>query len=110
MARKITYYMDEHVAKVVIRGLCERGVDVLTVTEVGMLGATDEEHMQRAQAEGRVIFSQDTDFLRMHASGYEHSGIVYTSPYTPTRQIIQGLMLIYQLLDAEDMVSHVEYI
>jgi len=45
MARKIRYYTDEHVAKAVVSGLRQRGVDVLTVPEAGMLGASDQEQL-----------------------------------------------------------------
>ncbi len=41
--------MDEHVAKAVVRGMRERGVDVLTVTEAGTLGAADTAHILRAR-------------------------------------------------------------
>ncbi len=102
--------MDEHVAKAVVRGLRERGVDVLTVTDAGTLGASDTEHILRARNEGRIIFSQDNDFLRLHAEGIEHVGIVYAPQHTATRQIIHGLMLIYQVLDAEEMYGHVEFL
>ena len=46
MAEKIRFYTDEHVAKAVVRGLRERGVDVLTVLQAEMLGASDEEHLK----------------------------------------------------------------
>lgn len=72
MARKIRYYTDEHVAKAVVSGLRQRGVDVLRVPEAGMLGASDQEQLGRARTEGRVLFTQDEDFLRLHAAGTEH--------------------------------------
>jgi len=77
MTRSIKFYTDEHVARAIVRGLRQRGVDVLTVPEGGLLGASDEKHLKRASAEGRVVFTQDEDFLRLHASGVEHAGIVY---------------------------------
>ena len=78
MAERIRHYTDEHVPRAVVRGLHERGVDTLTVSEAGMLGASDEEHLAFARREERVLFTQDDDFLRMHASGVEHAGIVYS--------------------------------
>ena len=75
-----------------------------------MLGASDEEHLQRALAEGRVIFTQDDDFLRLHASGLEHAGIAYIPQNASIATVIRGLMLIYQVLDAEEMRGHVEYL
>lgn len=90
-------------------GLRQRGVDVRTVPEARMLGASDQEHLERARKEGRVIFTHDDDFLRLHAAGAEHAGMVYVPQQTSIGEIIYGLMLIYQILDAEDMTGQVEY-
>jgi predicted nuclease of predicted toxin-antitoxin system len=54
---RIRLYTDEHVPRAVVRGLRERGVDVLTVSEAGRLGMTDEEHLRFARREGRVLFT-----------------------------------------------------
>ncbi len=63
-----------------------------------------------ARNQGRVLFTQDDDFLRLHASGVEHSGIVYAPQGTPIGSIIRGLMLVYQVLELEDMKQHVEFL
>jgi predicted nuclease of predicted toxin-antitoxin system len=110
MEPPVRFYTDEHVAKAVIQGLRQRGVDVLTAPEAGMLGATDEDHLRRARADGRVVFTQDDDFLRLHAAGAEHAGIVYTHVEMPVGEIIRGLMLIHELLDPEAMERHVEFL
>jgi uncharacterized protein with PIN domain len=110
LAQQIKFYTDEHVARAVVRGLRQRGVDVLTVVEAGMLGASDEDHLERARKEGRVIFTQDDDFLRMHAAGDTHAGIVYAPQQTAIGGIVRGLMLIYQILDADDMQGQVEFL
>lgn len=106
----IRFYTDEHVARAVVRGLRERGVDVLSVPEVGMMGASDEEHLALARREGRVLFTQDTDFLRLAAAGVPHAGIVYAAQHTAVGRIIPGLMLIYQLLSAQEMRGHIEFL
>ncbi len=107
---EIRYYTDEQVSKTIIRGLRQRGVDVLTVSDANKLGATDEEQLAFALAEGRVLFTQDDDFLRLAAFGLPHAGIVYAPQPTPTGRIIQGLMLIFQVLEAEDMPGNIEYL
>ena len=75
-----------------------------------MLGASYEDHLAKAREEKRVIFTQDSDFLRLAASGVDHSGIVYTSQEASISHIIYSLMLIYQVLDAEEMIMHIEYL
>ncbi len=107
---KIRYYMDEHVAKAVIRGLRQRGVDVLSVVDSNMLGAKDHKHLEFALTERRVIFTQDDDCLQLAAKGHAHAGIVYAHQHTAVREIIQGLMLIYQVIEAEEMVNHCEFL
>jgi len=75
-----------------------------------MLGASDAEHLALSLREGRVIFTQDDDFLRLHAMGSEHGGVVYAHQQTPVGDIVRGLMLICQVLDAEEMQNHVEFL
>lgn len=110
MKNRIKFYLDEHVSKAVAKGLRRRGVDVITVVEAGLLSATDEEHLERAKSERRTIFTQDDDFLRIHAAGNEHAGIVYAHQGKEIGALISGLMLIYQILEVEDMINHVEYL
>jgi predicted nuclease of predicted toxin-antitoxin system len=109
MAR-IRYYADEHVPKAVVRGLRQRGVDVVTVVEAGTLGATDIQHLRLANREGRTIFTQDADFLRLAAQGEPHAGIVYAPQHTPVSTVIRGLMLIHSLLDADEITGRIEFL
>ena len=107
---EIRFYTDEHVGRAVIRGLRARGADVLTVSEAGLLGASDHSHLQRAHEERRVILTQDTDFLRLHAQGVAHAGIIYAPQATSVGDLIRGSMLIRQALTAEEMADHVEFL
>ncbi|MFO0774497.1 MAG: DUF5615 family PIN-like protein [Nitrospiraceae bacterium] len=110
MPRKIRLYLDEHVPRAVVQGLRERGLDIKTVVEAGLLSASDTEHLERARTEQRVIFTQDTDFLRLHAAGPPHCGIVYAPQGTSIGTIIHGLMLLHQVLAAEELDGHVEFL
>lgn len=110
MADKIKYYTDEHVAKAVVRGLRQRGVDVVTTPDANMQSATDDEHLELATQQERVVFTQDDDFLRLAAEGQEHAGIVYAAQHTAVGTIVVGLMLIYQVLTPKEMRNHVEYL
>ena len=102
MAERIKFYMDEHVPRAVTQGLRRRRVEVMT--------AEDEQHLVLALGEGRVIFTQDADFLRLHASGRPHAGIVYAPQGTAVGTIVRSLMLIFDVLTPEDMPSHVEFV
>jgi predicted nuclease of predicted toxin-antitoxin system len=78
MAGTVKFYTDEHSAKAVAEGLRRRGIDVVTTYEAGMLGASDREQLAFAASEGRVLFTKDADFLRLHGAGVRHAGIVYS--------------------------------
>ncbi len=110
MANKIRYYTDEHIPKTVIRGLRQRGVDVLAVFETNMLGASDARHIQKATEEQRIIVTQDTDFLRLATQGTKHAGIVFITYECSVGYMIRGLMLIYQVLEVEEMENHIEFL
>ena len=110
MENPVRFYTDEHVARAVVNGLRERGADVITTPEAGLLGASDEKHLEFASIEGRVLFTQDEDFLKLHAAGVEHAGIAYTPQGAAIGDIIRGLMLIQQVLNAEEMRGHIEYL
>jgi hypothetical protein len=102
--------MDEQVPSAVTAGLRLRGVDVLTVQEAVMVGATDQDQLAFAARQGRVLFTHDADFLHLHTAGTSHAGIAYAPQQMPVGQIVRGLMLIYQVLEPADMRNHVEFL
>jgi predicted nuclease of predicted toxin-antitoxin system len=53
----------------VAEGLRNRGIVVLTTPEAGNMGLDDEGHLAYALAEGRVIVTQDGDFLGLAQTG-----------------------------------------
>ena len=60
-------YVDVHVPASITSALRRRGVDVLTSQEDGTTEADDSCLLERATALQRVLFTQDTDFLRIAA-------------------------------------------
>jgi predicted nuclease of predicted toxin-antitoxin system len=108
----IRFHLDQHVANAVAQGLRLRGIDVTTTHDAGLQDADDLAHIAYAAAQGRVIFTQDDDFLRHHHSGVSHAGIVYSKQGTRTvGQIVRHLKLLHDCLDDEaDMVGQVEYL
>ena len=105
----VRYYADEHISRAVVLGLRQRGLDVLTVSEAGLLGGSDEDHVAFALQNLRCIVTQDTDFLAI-ANDSAHAGVVYAPQHTPVSVFIRGLMLIHQVMTAEEMVGHVEFL
>jgi predicted nuclease of predicted toxin-antitoxin system len=84
---------------------------VTTTPEAGLVGATDEEQAAYALHLGRVIFTQDRDFLRIHAAGTPHAGIAYCEKDTRSiGEIIDGLVLLWEIDEPSEMVGCVEFI
>jgi len=55
--------------------------------------------------------TQDEDFLRINATGTPHAGIAYCRQQTRTiGQIIDGLVLIWELLDPPEMENRIEFL
>ena len=80
----------------------------MTVPEAGTLGASDAEQLRRARDEGRLAFTQDDGFLRLAAADTCHAGVVYATQERPVGEIIRGLKLIHEVLEAEEMAGRVE--
>jgi len=110
VAQAIRLYLDEHVPRAVANGLRLRGVDVLTTAEAAMQAATDEAQLNFAVAQTRTIVTLDADYLRLHAAGAHHAGIIYGPQGMPIGDMIRGVMLVIELLADVEMVDHVEFL
>jgi Domain of unknown function (DUF5615) len=111
MPRTIRFHLDENCAGAIAAGLRRHGIDVTTTADAGLLGALDPEQVAYALPLGRVIFTQDGDFLGIHGSGSPHPGIAYCPKDSRTiGQIIDSLILIWELFDPDEMVNRVEFV
>src|SRR3954447_1419820 len=111
MPRTIRFHLDENCHGAIAGGLRRRGADVTTTPEVGLMTARDEEQAAYALGENRVIFTQDRDFLRLHAAGMSHAGIAYCDKDTLSiGEIITALVLIWEIYEPEEMTDRVEYL
>lgn len=103
--------MDVHVHSAITAGLRRRGVEVSTCQEAGVGRADDADILEYARANNWVVFSQDDDFLAMCANpDFEHKGLVYSHKRNPIGRILSGLMLVYEVLEAEEMERHIEFV
>jgi predicted nuclease of predicted toxin-antitoxin system len=72
---------DENIHPGVIQALVARGVSVVSVTEIGLGGASDASILRRALSEGRIALTHDRDFGTLAIRGGEaFFGIVYLRP------------------------------
>jgi predicted nuclease of predicted toxin-antitoxin system len=108
MADRIRFHLDEHVDPAIATALRRAGIEVTTTIGAGLRTKDDETHLQFARSEERIIVTRDQDFLA--GSTLKHSGIVFYTANQSMREIIEGLILIYEVMLPEEMVGRVEYI
>jgi predicted nuclease of predicted toxin-antitoxin system len=111
VSERIRFHLDENVDPSVALGLRRYGIDVKTTGEVGLRGEPDEVQLKFIQEQKRVIFTQDADFLIIASNIFDHPGIIYCKKGTRSiGEIIERLILIYEVMIPEEMVAHVEFI
>lgn len=103
-------------AHALVEALRARGVDVLTALEAGMIERTDEEQLDYATTQGRVLFSFNVkDFYRLHTEhltrGESHAGIIVARQrsYSVGEQIRRLLRLI-AATPTEEMKNQAEFL
>ena len=99
-----------------VEALRDRGVDVLTAQEAGMIGRNDEEHLEYAARAGRVLYSFNIrHYFRLHANRLSrresHAGIVVApqQQYTVGEQMRRLLRLV-AARSAEEMKKQIEHL
>ncbi len=82
-----------------------------TSQQAALIEAEDEQQAAYGLRENRVVFTHDTDFLRIQAAGLPHAGIVFRAKDTLSLgEIIKRLILIWEIYEAEEMANRVEFL
>jgi len=82
----MNFLADESCAEPVIRALREAGHDVLAIAEIAA-GASDEQVLEQAVREERVLITEDLDFGNLvFARGLSAAGVVLVRFRAPARQ------------------------
>ena len=102
---------DEHVRFDVIHGLRIQGIDVVSVQDLGLRGRPDPEILAAAGQLGRIVYTSDTDFVRLSDSGIPHLGILFhrSRKYSPS-SAINVVSLACQVLSPDEMANRVEFL
>jgi predicted nuclease of predicted toxin-antitoxin system len=100
-------YMDHNVRQEIVDGLRRRGVDVVTALEDGADRLPDPQVLDRATAQGRVLFSRDDDLIReairRQHSGEDFAGVIYAHQLRVSiGQCVNELELLAKLEEPED--------
>jgi len=105
------FHLDEHVNPAIAQGLRLRGIDVTTTADAHLLKAPDESHLEFANREGRVIFTNDRDFLSFACTSDEHAGIAYCARRAKSiGYIVRHLCLMHDCMEPDEMRGKVEYL
>ncbi|GBD15594.1 hypothetical protein HRbin26_00485 [bacterium HR26] len=73
MAEQLRFFWTSMYRGRSLRGCAAAGSILMRAEEAGMLEAADQEHLALALREGRVVVTQDADFLRLHAAERAHA-------------------------------------
>lgn len=99
-------YTDVHIPMSITRALRRRGFNVLTAQEDLTTRLPDPEVLDRCTELGRILFTQDEDFLvevtKRQRIGREHATVVYGHQFEPIGHCIADLALILEAADVED--------
>lgn len=111
MAASPRFFLNENVPVAIAGQLRRRGIEAVTVLDLGLLGETDVNHLKRAAEMGYVLCTYDTDYLELASQGMEHAGIVFAQAEKHwIGEWVKGLELIYTIYTAEEMRNRVEYL
>lgn len=111
MEAVISLYLDENLSPKIAHQLKLRGIDAVSVRELGVLGDADNSHLMRATQQGRVLVTSDVDFLRLASEGAEHAGIIFGVQDTHSiGDWVKKLELICFIFSAEELTNHIEYL
>lgn len=111
----LSFYMDVHVDIAITRGLRRRGVDVLTAQEDGTATLEDPLLLDRAGVLGRLLFTQDDDFLaeanRRQTEGMYFIGVLYLHQRdTVVGRCVDDLETIALASELEEYANKVRYL
>jgi len=111
----LAIYMDVHVPIAITEGLRRRNIDVLTSQEDGTTELDDEPLLARATELGRLLFTQDQDFLRFsprwQQSGRLFVGILYAHQQGASLgRLVEDIELVAACGEPQELSNRVTYL
>ena len=107
-------YMDVHVPMGVTQGLRRRRIDVRTAQDDAADRMADEQLLERATLLGRILLSQDVDYLEIAARWQRHGiafrGMLFVPQGTPIGRIVEDVEICLAGLTAEEFMSRLVHL
>lgn len=110
-ADTLRFYLDENLPIEVARQLQLRGIEATTARDLGQLGDSDLNHLQRATEKGMVLCTFDSDYVALAIQGIEHAGIVLgQQDVHHIGAWVRHLELMHAVYSPDEVRNHVEYL
>lgn len=108
---EVRLYIDENLTPKIAAQLQSRGIDAVSVRDLGLLGESDDNHLERAKSLGRILVTTDQDFLKMSADNPDHLGIIFGIQEDHSiGDWVTGLELICFVYTMDELKNRVEYL
>lgn len=109
--RKIRLYFDENMPEAAAKQLTDHGIDVLTTQTAKRCGTGDLEQLRFSASHGRVICSQDKDFLELARTHPAHCGIAFIgSKRSEIGALVKALRELHRKETADSMENLLIYV
>lgn len=110
----IRLYLDEDVRPLLAAVLRDRGYDVLTTAEAGMIGRSDAEQLDFATSQGRVLFTHNVrDYMRLSQeysrTGRSHAGLIL-APQMPFKELLRLTLRLLTQIGTEPFTDRVQWL
>ena len=102
----IRFYLDENLSPEIAKQLARHGIDAIRRP----LRIDDTSHLMRASALGRVLCTRDRDFVRLHAAGADHAGIIKGMKHHTIGDWVNYLTFVHTICAPEDLRNNVEHL
>jgi hypothetical protein len=109
-------YLDDDTGVKALRPqAAQLGLVVLRSDDLGMRGASDEEHLEFATSRRMILVSCNRrDFQELHARWLEqeraHAGIILVNQWMPPGERIRRLLFIAAAAEDSDFVNNLEWL
>jgi predicted nuclease of predicted toxin-antitoxin system len=107
----LRYYFDEHVKSAIPEQFQRRGVDVLTAQAAGRAGKEipDEDQLDYATSLGRVLVTEDRDFINLALWHLPHAGVVLLQRVVSIGEYVEFLEVLALTTDPDQMQNDLQY-
>lgn len=107
----LRYFFDEHINGAIAEQLLVRGIDVLTAQDAGRAGKKipDDQQLLFATAQGRVVVTEDRDFVALAYTQTPHAGIILLQRPLGIGGFIEYLELMAHVTEAAEIQDQLVY-